>query len=389
MACALLSAAVVGQPASRLTLVGVTGTNGKTTVVSMLAEILEAAGMATTVVGTLTGARTTPPAPELHRLLAQAEDVAIGLGRRGAVAMEVSSHALDQDRVAGLGFNVAVFTNLSHDHLDYHGDMGTYFEAKARLFDDERTKVAVVWAETDEGRAILSRRQGSSIPVGWADAAELEVGGEGSRFVWRGQEVLLGLLGRINVIDALLAAEAAVVLGVEPAEVADSLRGLTPVRGRMERVGGGAGSPLVLVDYAHTPDALEGALAVVRQIAGAGKVLVVFGCGGDRDAAKRSLMGRAASEAADLAIITTDNPRHEDPSMIAAAVLSGATGPAEVLEIPERAEAIRRAIALAAEDDVVLIAGKGHETTQDFADRSIPFDDREVAAAALTERTRG
>jgi len=386
-ACAVLSSVITERPAERLTMIGVTGTNGKTTVVSMVSSILERAGFATTVIGTLTGSRTTPPAPVLHRLLADAASVAQSLSQPGAVAMEVSSHALDQERVAGVHFAVAVFTNLSHDHLDYHGTMEAYFEAKARLFDDDVATCAVVWRETTEGQRLLDGRHGTSVAVGWSDAEGLEVGPRGSTYRWRGLPVQLPLLGRPNVIDALLASEAAVSLGVEPTTVVEALEELEPVPGRMEVIPGGEGAPLVLVDYAHTPDALEGALRAVRPMA-SGEVVVVFGCGGDRDAEKRPVMGLVASELADRVVITTDNPRHEDPAAIARAVVAGATGGARVLEISSRDLAIRAAIEDAREGDVVLIAGKGHETTQDFADESIPFDDRAAALSTLTELAR-
>jgi len=386
-ACAALSSAISGRPAERLTMIGVTGTNGKTTVVSMLASILERSGFATTVIGTLTGSRTTPPAPVLHRLLADAASFAQSMGQPGAVAMEVSSHALDQERVTGVHFAVAIFTNLSHDHLDYHGTMEAYFQAKARLFDDDVAACAVVWIETPEGQTLLNGRRGSSVAVGWSDAQGLVVGPHGSSYRWRDLPVQLPLLGRPNVIDALLASEAAVSLGVEPTTVVDALGELEPVPGRMEVIPGGETAPLVLVDYAHTPDALEGALRAVRPMA-TGEVVVVFGCGGDRDAEKRPVMGSVASELADRVVITTDNPRHEAPATIAQAIVAGATGPARVLEISSRDLAIRAAIEDARAGDVVLIAGKGHETTQDFADESLPFDDRAAALSALTERAR-
>jgi UDP-N-acetylmuramoyl-L-alanyl-D-glutamate--2,6-diaminopimelate ligase len=300
--------------------------------------------------------------------------------------MEVSSHALDQGRVAGLRFAVAVFTNLSHDHLDYHGSMGAYFEAKARLFDESVADVAVIWAEDPEGRALLERRVGPAISVGWDDAEALEVGSSGSRYRWRGTDVELPLLGRFNVTNALLASEAAMVLGVEPEVVAAALSSLEAVRGRMERVEGGEGDPLVLVDYAHTPDALEAALRTARQLCDGGTLLVVFGCGGDRDQDKRPLMGKVASDLADVMIVTTDNPRHEAPHDIAQAIISGASGPARVLGISSRELAIRAAIEEAGPGDVVLIAGKGHETSQDFAASREPFDDRVVAASLLAAR---
>ena len=384
-ATARAAALVVGQPRADLRLVGVTGTNGKTTVVNLLGQLFARAGYSPNVIGTLSGERTTPSAPEIHRHFATARQVAQQAGLPGAVAMEVSSHGLDQGRVLGVTFDVAVFTNLSHDHLDYHGTMSEYFEAKAKLFEDAAAIVAVIWAETPEGSELLKRRRSRSVAVTWADALSLEVDAAGSHFMWRGHQIALGLRGRPNVSNALLAAEAAVALGIDPALVAAALCELAPVRGRMEAVpNGSTSSPTVLVDYAHTPAALEGALQICRDLAGPGRVAVVFSCGGDRDSQKRPVMGDIAARGADLVVITTDNPRSEDPAHIASEILAGADGAEQVeVEIDRRA-AIERAIAWARAGDVILIAGKGHETTQVFSDRTVPFDDVAVAREILT-----
>ena len=381
-AAAILSAAVLGRPADRLTMVGVTGTNGKTTVVHLVGEILSHLGSTVKTIGTLTGERTTPSAPELHRLLAEAEATAVRAGRPGAVAMEVSSHALDQQRTEGVSFDVAVFTNLSHDHLDYHGTMEAYFEAKARLFADDVARTAVIWAETEEGRRLLDARTGRSAAVTLDDAQDLDLGPRGSRFVWRGQQVEIRILGRNGVIDALLAAEAVLALGCEPAEIARGLTLASGVPGRMELVDGPAGTPIVVVDYAHTPDALSSALVEMRRLADGGRVTVVFGCGGDRDQTKRPLMGSAAVAGADVVVVTTDNPRHEDPREIAESIVSGMHG-AEVLVELDRARALAAAIAGSGPEDLVLVAGKGHEITQTFGDSVRDFDDRAVSSAIL------
>jgi UDP-N-acetylmuramoyl-L-alanyl-D-glutamate--2,6-diaminopimelate ligase len=382
-AAARASALAAGEPAADLALVGVTGTNGKTTVVTLLGQLLAAGGYAPTVIGTLSGERTTPAAPELHRQLAEARAAASAAGLPGAVAMEVSSHGLDQGRVLGIRFDVAVFTNLSHDHLDYHGTMEAYFEAKAALFTDDACALAVIWSESPEGRRLLERRAGSSVAVGYGAAEGLELSAAGSTFSWRGHRVALPLAGRPNLINALLAAEAAVALGIDPALVARSLGRLEAAPGRMQAVPAGPGQPLVLVDYAHTPAALESALEVAREMAGGARVAVVFGCGGDRDATKRPLMGGVAARGADLVVITTDNARSEDPEQIAAAVAGGAPAATNVDVVLDRAEAIARAVDWARPGDVVLIAGKGHETTQAFADRTIEFDDVAVARSVL------
>lgn len=383
-ACAVASDLVAGRPASDLRLIGVTGTNGKTTVVSLLSQLLSRGGFASSVIGTLSGGHTTPAAPELHRRLAAAKDRARTLGLPGAVAIEVSSHGLDQGRVLGLHFDVGVFTNLSHDHLDYHGTMEAYFEAKTLLFEPATSAMAVIWTGSPEGQAMAARRRGDVREISFADLTDLKVGPRGSAFTWRSHAIELPLAGRPNVINAVLAAEAAVAIGLDPALVAVGLRDLTPVRGRMEVVsGGGHGQPEVLVDFAHTPDALSGALEIARELAGPNRLAVVFGCGGDRDPSKRSSMGQVAAQGADLVWITNDNPRSEDPAVIAEAVRAGARGPAVIHLELDRALAVAQAIAATGPGDVVLIAGKGHETTQIFATQTVAFDDVEVARRIL------
>ena len=387
-ATAVASALVVHRPADRLTMIGVTGTNGKTTVVHLVSEILRSIGYSVRSIGTLTGERTTPAAPDLQRLLAQIEETAVGEGRPGAVAMEVSSHALDQHRVDQVSFDVAIFTNLSHDHLDYHGTMEAYFEAKARLFDDAVSSSAVIWAETEDGRQLLARRDGPTVAVTFDDAVDLELGPRGSDFVWRGHQVSLRILGRNGVIDALLAAEAAIALGGDPAEIALALSRSPGVPGRMELVEGVSDGPMVVVDYAHTPDALASALVEMRRLSGGGRVTVVFGCGGDRDKAKRPLMGSVAMTGADAVVVTTDNPRHEDPQVIIDAIVDGMHGAPVTIEL-DRAAAIARAIESSGPEDLVLIAGKGHEVTQQIGTVVRDFDDRTVAGAILRSLSQG
>jgi UDP-N-acetylmuramoyl-L-alanyl-D-glutamate--2,6-diaminopimelate ligase len=380
---ATLSAAIVGDPASELTMVGITGTNGKTTVAHIVTELLAAAGYDAAAIGTLTGARTTPAAPELHRHLAEQRDRAQRAGKRGAVALEVSSHALDQGRVSGICFDVAVFTNLSPEHLDYHETMAEYFEVKARLFEPSVARDVVIWSETPEGRQMADRRSDAH-RVGWDSATELTVTSTGSRFLWRGCRVVSGLLGSVNVTNALLSLETVLVLGVEAPLAAAAMASVAAVPGRMDLAGTSAAGASVLVDYAHTPDALERVLAEARLLAGeSGRVVVVFGCGGDRDRSKRPMMGAIASRSADVMIVTTDNPRHEAASEIATQILAGVVGSAEVLNVPTRRQAIADAVAMARNGDVVVIAGKGHETTQIIGDEVTPFDDRTEALAAL------
>jgi UDP-N-acetylmuramoyl-L-alanyl-D-glutamate--2,6-diaminopimelate ligase len=375
-----IAAAFYGHPSARLDVVGVTGTNGKTTTTHLLRDVLTSAGRVTGLIGTLSGARTTPEAADLQATLAGM--VAAG---DAAVAMEVSSHALSLHRVDGTHFRVAVFTNLGRDHLDFHGDPETYFRAKAMLFDPERAAVGVVNGDDPHGRLLIDAARIPMRTYSLADAADITVTATASRFTWRGHRVELPLGGEFNIANALAAATAAAELGVDEAAIAAGLSSAQPVVGRLERVE--AGQPFtVLVDYAHTPDALEQVLNAARQGTD-GRVLVVFGCGGDRDRAKRPEMGEIATQLADLAVLTTDNPRSEDPLAIIEDVRSGVKEDDEaglVVEVDRRA-AIAYALRAAAPGDVVLIAGKGHETGQEVNDVVLPFDDRVVAREELVD----
>jgi UDP-N-acetylmuramoyl-L-alanyl-D-glutamate--2,6-diaminopimelate ligase len=372
-----MASALYGHPSRSLPVVGVTGTNGKTTTVHLIAAILSATGTVTEVLGTLQGVRTTPEAPELQQLLARASD-----DNRRAVAMEVSSHALAQHRVDGTRFAAAVFTNLSADHLDYHRTMEEYFRAKARLFESSFTDVAVIDIDTTYGRLLADSVQ---LPVvvrsGASTVDVLSVGLATSKFRWRDQIVHLPLGGRFNVANAVLAADTTAALDVAPHEIASALATVTPVPGRFERID--EGQPFsVLVDYAHTPDGVARVLEAAREVVSDGRVIVVFGCGGDRDATKRPMMGAEAEAGADLVVLTSDNPRHEDPQVIADAVLLGMNERPYAVEL-DRRRAIALALEAAAEADVVVIAGKGHETTQQMGDTYIPFDDRDVTREIL------
>jgi UDP-N-acetylmuramoyl-L-alanyl-D-glutamate--2,6-diaminopimelate ligase len=396
-----LSAAFWGNPSHDLVVVGVTGTSGKTTVTHLLCPVLEASGSAPcAIIGTLSGARTTPEATDLQAMLAAQRDrgsSGAGVGRgvgagRGAVAMEVSSHGLALHRVDGTRFAVAVFTNLSQDHLDFHHTMDDYFAAKAALFTPEFTDRAVVCADDPRGRELLARLRapGSGVTAtaySLADAEGLTLSPAGASFRWRGEPVELALAGRFNVTNAVAAASAAEALGIDPGVVARGLSAAAPVPGRFEAIDGGQRFT-VIVDYAHKPDALDQALRSARELVAEGRrLLVVFGCGGDRDVAKRPLMGEVATRLADDAILTSDNPRSEDPLAIIDDVRAGipAGAAATVAVEPDRRRAIERAMAEARPGDVVVIAGKGHETTQTIGDTVRPFDDREVARATLAE----
>ena len=374
---ARMASALFGHPSRRMAVVGVTGTNGKTTTTHFLRAVLEADGRRAGVIGTLSGVRTTPAAPELQEHLAELAEEGFD-----SVAMEGSSHALVQHRVDAVRFAVAVFTNLSQDHLDFHRTMDEYFEAKASLFDPARATRAVVNADDPWGRRLLESARLPTRPFSLSEAVDLQVDRSGSTFRWEGEPVRLRLAGPVNVANALAAAAAARELGVDATAVAKGLSNLASVPGRNEPVD--RGQPFsVLVDYAHTPQALELTLEGARRMAGDNKVLVVFGCGGDRDRTKRPLMGEVAARLADVAVLTSDNPRSEDPGAIIDEVRAG-VGRTEVLVVePDRRAAIALALQAAHPGDVVVLAGKGHETTQVVGDQVIPFDDRAVAAEVL------
>jgi UDP-N-acetylmuramoyl-L-alanyl-D-glutamate--2,6-diaminopimelate ligase len=306
---------------------------------------------------------------------------------RQAVAMEVSSHALDAHRVDGTRFRVAVFTNLSQDHLDHHGTMEAYFAAKARLFTAGLSELAVLNRDDVHGRLLADTISIDQLTYGIDDVEDLDLAAHGSRFRWRGQLMELALPGRFNVSNALAAATAAAALGVGPQAVARGLGAARVVAGRFERID--EGQPfLAAVDYAHTPDGLRKLLETARELVD-GRVIVVFGAGGDRDPSKRGPMGAAAAELADVVVLTTDNPRSEDPAAIMAAVERGMDHPTDLRIEPDRAAAIAAAVAEAEPGDAVLVAGKGHEQTQVVAGVATPFDDRLALRSALAARLGG
>jgi UDP-N-acetylmuramoyl-L-alanyl-D-glutamate--2,6-diaminopimelate ligase len=394
---AAASACVYGYPADRLDLIGVTGTNGKTTVTHFLEVIAQAAGKAAGVIGTL-GARiggepvalerTTPEANRVQQLLAAMVEAGVTVA-----ALEVSSHALALHRVDGMRFDVAAFTNLSRDHLDFHHSMEEYFAVKADLFTEGRAAHGVVFVDDPWGRRVATT---TTIPVTTVGAdpacdvwfSDVDCVADHTSFVLhagdREQQIHLSLPGRFNVANAAVAAAAALRIGIGLGAVAVGLAGITAIPGRFEVVRGPVPFT-VIVDYAHTPEAVEAVIAETRSILD-GRVIVVVGAGGDRDRDKRPLMGAAAATA-DLAIFTSDNPRSEDPTTILAEVLAGATQPAAsvpvVAEVDRRA-AIRTSLQAAGPGDAVLILGKGHEQGQEFANGRIEaFDDRLVAAEEM------
>jgi UDP-N-acetylmuramoyl-L-alanyl-D-glutamate--2,6-diaminopimelate ligase len=381
-----------------MTVVGITGTNGKTTTTYLLRAVFEEAGRPAEVLGTLSGARTTPEAPELQARLAAMRDRGVQ-----AVAMEVSSHALAMHRVDGTHFAVAVFTNLSRDHLDFHLTLEDYYRAKASLFTPERTRAGVVDVDDEHGRRLVGDAR---VPLttcsalgGEADwrAVDVRTRADGSSFVVLGPAgerapVEVRLPGDFNVSNALCAVVGLVVAGVPLHSAVAGVGALTGVPGRMEPVD--AGQPyLAVVDYAHTPDAVAMLLRAVRALV-PGRVVVVLGCGGDRDPDKRPMMGAEAVRGSDLAVLTTDNPRSEDPAAILDAMLAGAleaepgaTG--RLVVEPDRVAAIARAVAAVGPGDAVVVAGKGHETGQEAGGVVVPFDDRvELRRAILAAVVR-
>ena len=393
-----LAAWLYGQPAQALTLMAVTGTQGKTTTTRLLEGALTTAGVSAAVIGTV-GTRiggqdvktalTTPEAPDLHALFA----VMVEQGVQ-ACAMEVSSHALVMGRVAGVVFDVAAFLNLGRDHLDFHTDVEDYFRAKASLFTPERTRRGLTNVDDAHGRRLLEEAtvpmvtfSPSGQPADWR-AEDVALAPEGSTFTVvtpTGARLAAGvpLTGEFNVANALCAIALAGEAGLEPGLVADGIARGGGVPGRLERVEAGQ-EFLAIVDYAHKPDAVEAALAALRPLTG-GRLVLVIGAGGDRDTGKRPVMGEIGARLADVLVVTDDNPRTEEPAAIRAAVLAGTSGVqgAEVLEVGDRREAIRRAVGMARSGDTVVIAGKGHETGQEIQGTVHPFDDREELRAAL------
>jgi UDP-N-acetylmuramoyl-L-alanyl-D-glutamate--2,6-diaminopimelate ligase len=393
-----VAAAVHGDPSHALTIAGVTGTNGKTTCATVLEAVLTAAGHRAGLIGTIvtrmggqqiSGVRTTPEATDLQRLYRRMLTVGVD-----SVAMEVSSHGLELGRVNGTRFAVALFTNLSHDHLDFHGSMEAYFAAKARLFTPGFTRAGVVNVDDHWGVRLAAQAavpvttvSCGAVPEADVVATEIRSDAGGSRVVARvaGRRVDLsiGMPGGFNVANALLVLAAARALELPSDAVTGTLARPPAVAGRMERVD--EGQPFtVLVDYAHTPDSLTRVLEATRAVVD-GRVLVVIGCGGDRDREKRPAMGRAAATGADHAFLTSDNPRSEDPHAILDAMVRGAraaAGAPWTVE-PDRRAAIAAAIDMARPGDAVIVAGKGHETGQQLADRTVPFDDREVTRVLL------
>jgi UDP-N-acetylmuramoyl-L-alanyl-D-glutamate--2,6-diaminopimelate ligase len=400
IAAGVAASATFGYPSRSLTTIGITGTNGKTTTAQLVAAIFEGAGRSTGVVGTLHGPRTTPEAPELQAVLA-----GFVAARRVAAVMEVSSHALHLHRVDGTAFDVVAFTNLGRDHLDLHGTQEAYFRAKARLFQRVFAPIAVINVDDPHGRVLadaVAARDGdtdamSVISVSIDDVTEVDVEASRHRYRWRGLDVRVPIGGMVNVANSVMALSIATAAGVSEPDAVEAIASFSPIPGRFESVGRSSRNdqddqpaPAVVVDYAHTPDGLETLLESSRRlVSGAGRVIVVFGCGGERDREKRPQMGAVAARVADVVVVTSDNPRREPPSAIIDDILDGVDDRyrARVSSEPDRRRAISQAISQATDADIVVIAGKGHETTQDLGDSIIDFDDRAVARAVLDART--
>ena len=402
-ALATIAANVFGHPERRIRLSGVTGTNGKTTTAYLLDQLLRAAGRSTALIGTIEyriagevrpAPHTTPESRDLLALLAEGVERGVTEG-----VMEVSSHALEQGRVWGVPYDVAIFTNLTQDHLDYHGTMEAYFAAKRRLFDGSQgqaPRVAVLNAEDDTESVLAATAHVAcseictyGIARGDFHARDIAMRPNGMSFTLvspSGEAAIdAALTGRVNVLNLLASSAAAMARGLSLGQIAEAAPKLHAVPGRFEAVD--AGQPFtVVVDYAHTDDALRNVLALARDLVSAkqGRVLTVFGCGGDRDRTKRPRMGRAASRASEIVIVTSDNPRSENPRAIIDEILPGTAGlPATVEVEPDRAKAIALAMTKARAGDIVVIAGKGHEKTQTIGKQVLPFDDVAVARQAL------
>ncbi len=403
IALAQIASAYYHHPSRRMTMVGVTGTNGKTTTTHLIRALLEGSGIRTGLVGTieydlggeiLPATHTTPESLDLNALFARM--VSRGCG---AAVMEVSSHALHQHRVFGIGFRAGVFTNLTQDHLDYHASMEEYFKAKKILFDGlGKGAVAVINVDDEWGRRLVAGMGAPAVTYGTTPgsdvlAEDIALSTRGTRFTIRHGERRMSvespLLGRFNVSNLLAAYAAGLSLGIDPASMVETMRSARTVKGRFEQIPSRRGWTTI-IDYAHTPDALEKALKAIRDLfdeSNRGRVITVFGCGGNRDRRKRPIMAGVATTLSDITIITSDNPRHEDPQAIITEALTGVRAGAQVQVEPDRRSAILTALGLARSGDVVLVAGKGHEDYQVVGDRKIPFSDREVVEEYLsTER---
>lgn len=402
IALSQMSANFYEHPSHNLTMVGVTGTNGKTTTSYLIKSLLKASGKKTGLIGTIeyrfdneiiAAELTTPESLELQSLLRRMRDK-----NCSAIVMEVSSHALHQNRVYGIRYDAAVFTNLTQDHLDYHGTMEAYFKAKKKLFDSlPPSSWAIINIDNEWGKKLFAEVKSNKISFGISESAEVKpkkvsLSTQETQFFieHNGTETFIEtqLLGRFNVFNILAAFATGIALGIDKETMQKAFRNAKSIQGRFERIVSPQGW-MVVIDYAHTPDALENTLCAVREILGykqKGKVITVFGCGGNRDRTKRPLMAHIATKLSDVTIITSDNPRHEEPNIIIDEIISGVKTGSVVYREIDRSKAIVMALELAQENDVVLIAGKGHEEYQIIGDTKIPFSDRKIVEKYLNSK---
>ncbi|NCV74831.1 UDP-N-acetylmuramoyl-L-alanyl-D-glutamate--2,6-diaminopimelate ligase [bacterium] len=372
-----IASAFYGHPSQKMRVVGITGTNGKTTTAHLLGTIFRQHGLKTEVLGTLTGVRTTPESCDLQRSLWQAANAGVE-----AVVMEVTSHALVLRRLIGTHFDAVVFLNLSPEHLDFHKTQEQYFAAKASLFDIQYSNFGFINRDDVHGRLLLDATEIKTVSFGLDDVENIEVTASGHSYVWQKKKVHVPVGGKFNVSNSLAAATVAVNLGVDIIDIVSGLAAAGTVAGRFQSISSGASFD-VIVDYAHTPDALQRVLDTTREIiTPGGKIILVFGCGGNRDKAKRPQMGAIAAAYADCVIVTSDNPRSEEPMDIANEITSGIQGVERssslIVEL-DRRSAIELALMTARKGDVVIIAGKGHETTQTIGNQVLPFNDAQIA----------
>ena len=367
-----------GDPSTKLRVVGITGTNGKTTTASLLSSILNAAGVTSQALGTLTNERTTPEAPILQKQLAQAVE-----NDMQVVIMEVTSHAIDQSRINGIQFEIAVFTNISRDHLDYHETQEAYFAAKAALFRQDHAIRAVVNTDDTRGRLLFDAATIPMATFSLDNITAVKITASSIEFEWEGVRIAAPIGGRFNVMNLLAACTVARELGLTPHEIAHAATQVQSVPGRFERVDAGQDFTVV-VDFAHTPEGLAEVLQAGRAVC-TGRVHVVFGCGGDRDTGKRPLMGGVAAQYSDNVMVTSDNPRTEDPLDIIKQILEGipASATCIVKSNSDRRAAISDVLQSAHMGDIVIVAGKGHEATQEFAHHREEFDDVAVVRELL------
>ena len=372
-----ISSTFYDHPSQKMCVVGITGTNGKTTTAHLLAAIFRQQGLNTEVLGTLSSVRTTPESCDLQRSLWQAVNVGME-----AVVMEVTSHAIVLQRIVGTQFDAVVFLNLSPEHLDFHKTQERYFAAKASLFENRFAGIGIINRDDAYGQLLLDATEIKTVSFGLDDVEGLEVTTSSHSYVWRNKTLHVPVGGKFNVSNSLAAATVAVSLGVDIIDIVSGLAAAGTVAGRFESISNGAPFD-VIIDYAHTPDALRRVLDTTREIiAPGGKIILVFGCGGDRDKTKRPQMGAIAASQADFVIVTSDNPRSEEPMDIAQQIISGiedADRRASISVELDRRSAIELALRTARKGDVVIIAGKGHEITQTIGNQVLPFNDAQVA----------